>query len=215
MRTVDMGDAALGLACSEIDHPPNWAVVRNMSDPVINGDLSAKEFHPSSRRLELSATTPHTGNGPAHSGPSPPGASRRPATGLALPPRFLPLRSTSSVYRVLELRPCIRGFACGWSELFDDSGVDPSARRPRYRCSFARPDSLSGRTRSGTARQVADCEPTVRWRGSAPLTCRRFQLRRRKRLNRLPLRVACNGPCGPTKTTSARSCSAKKAPSIG
>ena len=41
---VEMGDAALGLACSEIPDPPNWAVVRNMSDPVINGDLPAKEF---------------------------------------------------------------------------------------------------------------------------------------------------------------------------
>ena len=42
---VEMGDAALGLACSELDSPPNWAVVRNMSDPVINGDLPAKQFH--------------------------------------------------------------------------------------------------------------------------------------------------------------------------
>ena len=42
---VEMGDAALGLACTEIDKPPNWAVVRNCSDPVINGDLPAKEFH--------------------------------------------------------------------------------------------------------------------------------------------------------------------------
>jgi nucleoside phosphorylase len=42
---VEMGDAALGLACSELDHPPHWAVVRNMSDPVINGDLPTKEFH--------------------------------------------------------------------------------------------------------------------------------------------------------------------------
>ena len=42
---VEMGDAALGLACSELDDPPHWAVVRNMSDPVINGDLPAKEFH--------------------------------------------------------------------------------------------------------------------------------------------------------------------------
>jgi hypothetical protein len=41
---VEMGDAALGLACSELPDPPNWAVVRNMSDPVINGDLPAKEF---------------------------------------------------------------------------------------------------------------------------------------------------------------------------
>lgn len=42
---VEMGDAALGLACSELDNPPNWAVVRNMSDPVINGDLPAKQYH--------------------------------------------------------------------------------------------------------------------------------------------------------------------------
>lgn len=41
---VEMGDAALGLACSELVEPPHWAVVRNMSDPVINGDLPAKEF---------------------------------------------------------------------------------------------------------------------------------------------------------------------------
>jgi nucleoside phosphorylase len=41
---VEMGDAALGLAISEIDNPPQWAVVRNMSDPVINGDLPAKQF---------------------------------------------------------------------------------------------------------------------------------------------------------------------------
>ena len=42
---VEMGDAALGLAVSELDDAPDWAVVRNMSDPVINGDLPAKEFH--------------------------------------------------------------------------------------------------------------------------------------------------------------------------
>jgi nucleoside phosphorylase len=42
---VEMGDAALGLACAELDDPPRWAVVRNMSDPVINGDLPAKQFH--------------------------------------------------------------------------------------------------------------------------------------------------------------------------
>jgi nucleoside phosphorylase len=41
---VEMGDAALGLACTEIDKPPKWAVIRNMSDPVINGDLPAKEY---------------------------------------------------------------------------------------------------------------------------------------------------------------------------
>ncbi len=42
---VEMGDAALGLACSELADPPNFAIVRNMSDPVINGDLPAKQFH--------------------------------------------------------------------------------------------------------------------------------------------------------------------------
>jgi nucleoside phosphorylase len=36
---VEMGDAALGLACSEMGDPPDWAVVRNVSDPVINADL--------------------------------------------------------------------------------------------------------------------------------------------------------------------------------
>jgi hypothetical protein len=41
---VEMGDAALGLACSELADPPKWAAVRNMSDPVINGDLPAKQF---------------------------------------------------------------------------------------------------------------------------------------------------------------------------
>jgi len=42
---VEMGDAVLGLACSELDDPPHWAVVRNMSDPVINGKLPTKQFH--------------------------------------------------------------------------------------------------------------------------------------------------------------------------
>jgi nucleoside phosphorylase len=36
---VEMGDAALGLACAELADPPRWAVVRNVSDPVINADL--------------------------------------------------------------------------------------------------------------------------------------------------------------------------------
>jgi hypothetical protein len=42
---VEMGDAVLGLVCAGLDDPPHWAVVRNMSDPVINADLPAKEFH--------------------------------------------------------------------------------------------------------------------------------------------------------------------------
>jgi hypothetical protein len=41
---VEMGDAALGLAVSSLADPPKWAVVRNMSDPVINGALPAKQF---------------------------------------------------------------------------------------------------------------------------------------------------------------------------
>ncbi len=40
---VEMGDAVLGLVCSELDDPPSWVVVRNLSDPVINGDLPSKE----------------------------------------------------------------------------------------------------------------------------------------------------------------------------
>jgi hypothetical protein len=41
-----MGDAALGLACQELPgKPPHWAVVRNMSDPVINGQLPTEPFH--------------------------------------------------------------------------------------------------------------------------------------------------------------------------
>jgi hypothetical protein len=44
---VEMGDAALGLAIKELPagQRPHWAIVRNMSDPVINGALPAKEFH--------------------------------------------------------------------------------------------------------------------------------------------------------------------------
>jgi hypothetical protein len=36
---VEMGDAVMGLACSELPDPPRWAVVRNLSDPQINGLL--------------------------------------------------------------------------------------------------------------------------------------------------------------------------------
>ena len=35
-----MGDAVLGLVCSELkDNAPKWAIIRNLSDPVINGNL--------------------------------------------------------------------------------------------------------------------------------------------------------------------------------
>ena len=39
---VEMDDACLGLACSELSSPPQWACVRNLSDPVINGQLNEK-----------------------------------------------------------------------------------------------------------------------------------------------------------------------------
>jgi nucleoside phosphorylase len=41
---VEMGDAVLGLLCEEMDHPPRWAVIRNMSDPQINGELPTSPF---------------------------------------------------------------------------------------------------------------------------------------------------------------------------
>jgi hypothetical protein len=41
---VEMDDAALGLACSELPDPPRWAAVRNMSDPVINAALPATGY---------------------------------------------------------------------------------------------------------------------------------------------------------------------------
>lgn len=41
---VEMGDAVLGLACEELESPPRWAVIRNMSDPQINGDLPTSGF---------------------------------------------------------------------------------------------------------------------------------------------------------------------------
>ena len=36
---VEMGDAALGLVADGLDSPPRWLVVRNLSDPRINGEL--------------------------------------------------------------------------------------------------------------------------------------------------------------------------------
>jgi hypothetical protein len=37
---LEMGDAVLGLATSELASPPKWAVIRNISDPQINGDIT-------------------------------------------------------------------------------------------------------------------------------------------------------------------------------
>jgi nucleoside phosphorylase len=36
---VEMGDAVLGLVCSEMVNSPKWLVIRNVSDPQINADL--------------------------------------------------------------------------------------------------------------------------------------------------------------------------------
>lgn len=39
---VEMGDAVLGLVCEEdLTDPPKWLVIRNLSDPQINGDITA------------------------------------------------------------------------------------------------------------------------------------------------------------------------------
>lgn len=47
---VEMGDAVLGLLCSELADPPHWAIVRNLSDPQINGDLPTT---PSSLNMQV------------------------------------------------------------------------------------------------------------------------------------------------------------------
>jgi nucleoside phosphorylase len=47
---VEMGDAVLGLLCDELENPPRWAIVRNVSDPQINGDLPTN-----SRALDMQA----------------------------------------------------------------------------------------------------------------------------------------------------------------
>ncbi|MCX6316019.1 MAG: hypothetical protein NTW29_01910 [Bacteroidetes bacterium] len=39
---MEMGDAVLGLVCEEMDNPPKWLVIRNLSDPQINADLPVK-----------------------------------------------------------------------------------------------------------------------------------------------------------------------------
>lgn len=41
---VEMGDAVLGLVCQEMgNNAPRWVVVRNLSDPQINGELPRKQ----------------------------------------------------------------------------------------------------------------------------------------------------------------------------
>jgi nucleoside phosphorylase len=39
---MEMGDAVLGLVCEEMENPPKWLVIRNLSDPQINGALPTK-----------------------------------------------------------------------------------------------------------------------------------------------------------------------------
>jgi len=51
---VEMGDAVLGLVANELGGAaPNWAVVRNLSDPQINGDLPTRPEFP--RDLDMQA----------------------------------------------------------------------------------------------------------------------------------------------------------------
>ncbi len=51
---VEMGDAVLGLVCEEMGaSAPDWLVIRNASDPQINGDLPAKwAKHPSGTNMQ-------------------------------------------------------------------------------------------------------------------------------------------------------------------
>ena len=52
---VEMGDAVLGLVADELGAgAPKWAVVRNLSDPQINGDLPTKT-KTSPRELDMQA----------------------------------------------------------------------------------------------------------------------------------------------------------------
>lgn len=39
---MEMGDAVLGLVCEEMENPPKWVVIRNLSDPQINADLPTR-----------------------------------------------------------------------------------------------------------------------------------------------------------------------------
>ncbi|SDI86908.1 Phosphorylase superfamily protein [Frankineae bacterium MT45] len=42
-RVVEMDDAALGLACSDLENPPPWVSVRNASDPQMDAATLAEE----------------------------------------------------------------------------------------------------------------------------------------------------------------------------
>jgi nucleoside phosphorylase len=44
-KAVEMDDAALGLACTDLTNPPPWISVRNASDPQMNAPTLAEETH--------------------------------------------------------------------------------------------------------------------------------------------------------------------------
>lgn len=47
---VEMGDAVLGMVCDEMEKPPKWLVIRNVSDPQINADLPT---HPKNINMQI------------------------------------------------------------------------------------------------------------------------------------------------------------------
>jgi hypothetical protein len=50
---VEMDDAVLGLACSEVAAAPKWASIRNYSDPTINGTLDMRAQETCASRIYL------------------------------------------------------------------------------------------------------------------------------------------------------------------
>lgn len=51
---VEMGDAVLGLVCDQFGNSaPKWASIRNVSDPVINGNLRADPLSAPNPRIDL------------------------------------------------------------------------------------------------------------------------------------------------------------------
>lgn len=51
-RAVEMGDAVLGLvATTDLAHPPPWAIIRNASDPQIDGSLTLRQQAATAARI--------------------------------------------------------------------------------------------------------------------------------------------------------------------
>jgi hypothetical protein len=48
-----MDDAVLGLAASELAHPPKWASIRNYSDPAINHALKMRDQEACAAKIYL------------------------------------------------------------------------------------------------------------------------------------------------------------------